>query len=169
MKLGVRFKMNPTQSDLLKEFEDRWVPEPNSGCWLWTGNYLKKRGGYGVFTMRPFGMQMVRAHRLSWELHRGQITSDQHVLHRCDNPICVNPDHLFLGDQPSNMQDCKEKKRHTYGEKNHWAKLTEDDVLAIRSDNRLQREIASDYGITGSTVGDIKKRRSWRHLGENRL
>lgn len=105
--------------DWAKPFEERISPEPNTGCWLWTGNALSKRGGYGVFTNRPSGIVMKRAHRLSWELYKNvTLTGDQHVLHKCDNPLCVNPDHLFIGDQATNMEDKSFKGRQNLG-KNH--------------------------------------------------
>lgn len=102
----------------LQAFEDNFIPEPNSGCWIWIGPIFNKRGGYGAFIHRPSNSYMKRAHRVSYELYCGQITKEQHVLHKCDNPICVNPDHLFLGDQASNMEDMSFKARNTYGE-NH--------------------------------------------------
>jgi hypothetical protein len=104
--------------DLNTAFNKHVSPEPNSGCWLWNGPRLMKRGRYGVFTHRPSGTIMQRAHRISWQLHKGNITEEQHVLHKCDNVLCVNPDHLFLGDQLKNNEDKSYKKRHTFGE-NH--------------------------------------------------
>ena len=76
-----------------------------------------------MFTHRPSGIIMQRAHRLSWKFYRDDsITEEQHVLHKCDNPLCVNPDHLFIGDQKMNMEDMSYKGRQTWGEKNHHYK-----------------------------------------------
>lgn len=111
-------KSGPKTLPLKDSFFRHVSPEPNSGCWLWTGPSLKTRGGYGVLTHRPTNTIMRRAHRLSWELHNGKITQDEHVLHKCDNPLCVNPDHLFLGDQKTNMEDMSSKGRQTHGKKN---------------------------------------------------
>lgn len=87
-------------------------------CWLWTGGTYKTRGGYGQFR----GM---RAHRFSYLINIGEIVNDLYVLHKCDNVLCVNPDHLFLGTPQDNMTDKKQKGRATggtkspcYGEKN---------------------------------------------------
>jgi hypothetical protein len=90
-------------------FKAKCVPEPNTGCWLWLQPDI--RGGrisYGHFRIdrRPMG-----AHRASWLLYRGEIPAGAHVLHRCDTPSCVNPDHLFLGTHDDNMRDMAQKGR----------------------------------------------------------
>lgn len=104
--------------DLQTAFERHISPEPNSGCWFWTGPLSKKRGDYGVVTHRPSHTVQQRAHRISWKLYRNpNITEKEHVLHKCDNPICVNPDHLFVGDQALNMEDMAYKKRQAMSNK----------------------------------------------------
>jgi hypothetical protein len=96
-----------------------FMPEPNSGCWIWLGPIFEKRGGYGCFTMRPAGIIMQRAHRVSWKLYRrADLPKEVHILHHCDNVLCVNPDHLFEGDQAANMRDKSLKGRQLRG-KNH--------------------------------------------------
>lgn len=106
------------EKDPMKAFMKNVSPEPNSGCWLWMGGVLI-RGGYGHFTHRPSGRQTLKAHRESWKFFRNpNITEDEHVLHKCDNPLCVNPDHLFIGDQATNMEDKSFKGRQNLG-KNH--------------------------------------------------
>jgi hypothetical protein len=88
------------------------------------------------------------------------------VLHKCDTPSCVNPDHLWLGTQRDNILDRAQKgrSRDQHGSEHHIAKLTEADVLAIRSDTRSQRLIAKDYGVTPGAVAMIKRRERWKHL-----
>jgi len=106
---------NYTHGDILKAFEDSYIPEPNSGCWLWIGPVFPRRGGYGAFSAGPFIMQ--RAHRVAWQLYCNPIDKAQHVLHKCDNVSCVNPQHLFLGNQALNMRDKALKGRQQEG----WA------------------------------------------------
>lgn len=84
----------------------RVSPEGLTGCWLWTG---AMQHGYGKVRIL---MKEVRAHRASWEMHKGPIPEGMNVLHRCDTPMCVNPDHLFLGSQQDNMADKKQKQRN---------------------------------------------------------
>lgn len=152
-------------NSLQTSFEYYVAPDPVSGCWLWTGPTFKKRGGYGCFTCRPHGVVQGRAHRVAWAIYRHPISPKEHVLHKCDNPLCVNPDHLFLGDQNTNMQDKVAKGRQTRGETHGVRKLTENEAISIRNDQRLYTEIAEDFGISVPTVSDIKRARSWQHLG----
>ncbi|WP_194720787.1 HNH endonuclease signature motif containing protein [Noviherbaspirillum malthae] len=131
------------------------------GCWLWAG--AKNSWGYGAMTInsKDFG-----AHAVSYALYVGPIAAGMRVLHRCDTPACVNPDHLFLGTQKDNIadMDAKGRRRPAKGVANHFAKLTEEAVRAIDIDPRTYRAIASSYGISAAIVSDIKNRRIWTHL-----
>ena len=84
-------------------------PEPNSGCWLWWG--VVNGAGYGRIGLGSRKQGMDFAHRVAYRLFRGEIPEGQHVLHRCDTPLCANPDHMFLGSRVDNMQDCSAKGR----------------------------------------------------------
>jgi hypothetical protein len=133
-------------------------------CWEWTGPFFKKRGGYGSITIRRVPLISCRAHRFAWMLFHGPITRRQHVLHRCDNPRCVNPRHLFLGNQRINMRDKCLKGRQNQGEAHGTAILSEIDVRQIRSVNYKQRWLAPLYGVSEVTISDIRRRRSWTHI-----
>jgi hypothetical protein len=139
-------------------------------CWEWTRARVR---GYGQFGVRRAGKQkMVRAHRFSWELYNGPIPEDLCVLHRCDNPPCCNPEHLFLGTMLDNMRDMALKGRQNYvgqpkGEQHNKAKLTEKAVLDIRfrwKGGRTTEMLAKEYGVSGSTVRRIGRGVLWRHI-----
>ena len=90
-----------------ERFVNQYVPIPESGCWIWEGSMF--RTGYGKFQWRT--KKTVSAHRAAWRLFNGNLSDDVMVLHKCDVRLCVNPNHLFLGDQSVNMQDCLAKGR----------------------------------------------------------
>jgi hypothetical protein len=117
--------------------------------------------GYGVAF---FKRQQIRAHRLSWQIHHGDIPPNAFVCHTCDNPACVNPKHLFLGSAADNSADMVRKGRSAKGARVASSKLQESDVLKIRSDNRSSTQIAKDYGVSGSMIRSIKRRQWWKHL-----
>lgn len=128
----------------------------SNGCWLWQGALSNK--GYGQISHEG---RLFLTHRVSYELHVGPIKGRQ-VLHRCDTPACLNPDHLFLGTASENMQDMHRKGRGQHGSKHRWAKLTDSQVAEIMVCSDLtQRQVAAKYGISQGAVSMIrnKKRR----------
>jgi len=135
-------------------------PGPN-GCTEWSGN--KTRFGYGMFND---GTKNRLAHRVVWEKTRGVIPGGLCVLHRCDNPSCVNPEHLFLGTKADNNRDkiAKGRARHPAGSKANNAKLVEDQVRAILADERQYAEIAAAYGVSHATISHIKNGRNWKAI-----
>lgn len=138
-----------------KTFDERWVPEPNSGCWLWTSGW--SLDGYGVMNRN------VRAHRRAYELYVGPIPEGMVVCHKCDTRCCVNPDHLFVGTITENNADRDRKGRSKYfkGSESPSSKLNEDQVAEIISDPRPQRIIGMAYGVSQSTISLIKSRKRW--------
>lgn len=142
---------------------DAKVKRAPSGCMEWTGARGSK--GYGI--MRYQGKQ-VRAHRLVMMLGGTELPPGMQVLHKCDNPPCVNPDHLFVGTHADNMRDASSKglRRGGRGERNAGAKLTRAQVLEIRQigDTVSRNECARRFGITPETVKDILCRRKWAWL-----
>ena len=138
-----------------ERFEKFVMPVPWSGCHEWMGQINR----YGKFRYK--GGQL--AHRFSWELNYGPIPEGLHVLHRCDNPSCVRPDHLFLGTHNDNMKDkvLKGRASRFVGEAHPGAKLTWEAVEYIRSDQRVARILAEEMGVSKTTIRDIRRGEIW--------
>lgn len=130
------------------------------GCWLWTAG--TNNHGYGLIGLSIPGAKkgMVLAHRVSFLLHHGGIPDGAFVLHDCDVPRCVRPDHLYLGDQQRNMADMARRGRTV-------SKLSRTDVIEIRERysrrGTTQATIAQDYGVHPSLISLIVLRKAWRH------
>jgi hypothetical protein len=135
------------------------VPEPMSGCWLWVNRTDKV--GYGKFQRN--GTQRL-AHRVSWGLFRGEIPEGMWILHRCDNPSCVNPDHLFLGTVQDNHDDMRAKGRGIFGTRHKLNKLTEDQVREIFNGTSSLPKTAALYGVHMALVWRIRKGIIWKHI-----
>ncbi len=148
---------------ILWRFRDKFVTEPNSGCWLWTDATFPN--GYGRFKVDG---KSLKAHRVSYELHNGLIPEGLHVCHTCDVRVCVNPDHLWLGTNQDNVNDRDAKGRQSKGSANGQAKLTEEQVWELYHSEDTQREIAAQYGVSPAQVSRIKRKKGWRHLHEER-
>lgn len=147
--------------------------QKTDGCWLWIGG--RNKAGYGNFS--PGGTaSMIGAHRVSYELHYGPIPQGLHVLHRCDVPSCVRPDHLFLGTVADNVRDMYDKGRANRpttfdyvlrGERAYSAKLTESSVRDIRQ-RRQEGEslgsLAQRYQVTVSAIHAVVHRKTWKHV-----
>lgn len=141
--------------------------DTSDSCWLWTGTQNGR--GYGQLSAGRNGGSPRRAHRVSYELFVAPIPDGLEVCHRCDNPPCVNPDHLFLGTHRDNMADSAKKGRATgaAGERNRHARLTASDILAIcrlHGNGVGQRELARRYRIASGHINSIVHRRSWSHV-----
>jgi len=131
-----------------------------SGCWEWTGR--KDKDGYGVLTWRG---KNTRAHRLSVELATGKCVTDALVVcHKCDNPGCVNPAHLFVGSVKDNATDARNKGRAFVGRKNGRAKMTDQDVLIVRSSSEPSTALAKRFGVSRGTINRARKGETWAHL-----
>lgn len=133
-------------------------------CWPWVGSQHSGLMRYGVFrAYAPFAYWVT--HRMAWVLAtRSPIEGGLFVLHRCDNPACCNPKHLFLGTHAENQTDKRVKGRQSRGEANH-SRFTEAQVLAMRADPRRYPEIAASYGTNKAHVGMIKRGLLWTHVG----
>ncbi len=140
-----------------------------TGCHNWTGS---KTNGYGrlIIGSRTDGSRRtISAHRLAFESFRGPIPAGMEVCHKCDNPSCINPNHLFVGTKQDNMddRDAKGRNKVQVGEKNGQAKLTEADVRSIRrlrSIGHTYKSIASRFGVDKMTVLRAAKGEQWAHV-----
>ena len=140
------------------------VIDDDHSCWLWTA----VRSGYPPrqYGFIKIGGKNVKAHRHAYELKVGPI-GDAYVLHRCDTPLCVRPDHLFLGTHADNMKDRGSKERQARGDR-HWAtKATADQVREVRhlrEQGLLYKEIAEQCGLSKGIVGNILRGTTWGWL-----
>lgn len=144
-----------------KRFESTIMPIPYSGCWEWIGSFYNN--GYGMFIIKS---NSVRAHRVSYTLYKNEIPFGLHCLHTCDNPSCVNPDHLFLGTHQQNMKDKVMKGRNNDGDRNGRHILLKEYVLKIRERLKSEsvKEIAKEYGVSPLTIRNIKNGISWKNI-----
>jgi hypothetical protein len=139
-----------------KPFDEKYIPVPESGCWLWTSGW--DTDGYGLLTGN------VKAHRESYKRSVGPIPPGMCVCHKCDTPACVNPDHLFLGTNLENSQDRSQKGRSALGDRSPLSKLTEADALAIYLSNESKTTLAARYSVSRGLVGHIRGGRAWPHI-----
>jgi len=124
---------------------DRIEIDPGSGCWNWKP--CKSRDGYGVASYKS---RNIRAHRFSWMIFKGDIPTGQCVLHRCDNPSCVNPDHLFVGTHKDNVHDKLAKGR------GRRTKYTKETIEMIRQSPLGDAELSRSINIHATTINDIR-------------
>ena len=136
---------------------------PEHPCWEWTA--VKWGNGYGSITIKG---RMQSAHRVSYEMAYGSFDKSLHVLHRCDNPGCVRPDHLFLGTHQDNTKDKVSKNRQSAlkGVVNPKSKLTEEQVLEIRSLRGFYdlKTLAKVFNVSFCTISDICRGKTWQHI-----
>ena len=135
-------------------------------CWNWTG-CKNNPFGYGLFSVND---TITYVHRYSYTIHCGAIEGDLFVCHRCDNKVCVNPAHLFLGTLQDNTDDKVKKSRQLKGQEIRQAKLTEDQVAQIRSrcvlgcPNNGASALAREFGVCVQTICFIIAGSTWKHL-----
>jgi hypothetical protein len=160
-------KRNWSADQILQKIEDFWSHSKKieTGCWIW--QRTRDHGGDGYGRLSFMGGQLVSAHRLAWELTHGPIPDGLEVLHTCDTPPCINPDHLFLGTQLDNIADKVTKRRQVgpRGDRMWKAKLTWSVVAAIRAafaSGVTETELGKTYGVYTSTIERIVHKKTWR-------
>lgn len=157
---------------VIDRFHRSYRAGARTDCWAW--NLARHKSGYGRF--KVFG-RSIRAHRIAYELAKGPIPEGMYVCHRCDNPECVNPDHLFVGTPAENSQDRDRKGRHgswtkpearPRGEAQDGARLTDENVRDIRAryaaGGVTQKALAEEYDVGETTVFNVIHRLNWRHV-----
>lgn len=155
-----------TLDEQIESFWDKVDVGSWDRCWPWMAS--RDAEGYGQFQFRPtFQNVRWRPHRFSWATVHGPIPEGFHVCHKCDNPPCCNPEHLFLGDDAANVADKVAKGRQQKGSQHAMAKLKESDVIEIfhlHHGGMRVGPIAARFGVSGSIVSEIIHRKGWMHV-----
>lgn len=162
MKLRFTTKENLLNEKQIIRFESKFSIGVGNSCWTWLG--YRDRDGYGNFCLngRPY-----QAHRISWAYYNNkEIPKGMLICHTCDNPSCINPDHLFLGTPKDNMVDKYNKGRNVNvrGAAVGNSKLTEQDVKHIRTSPMNNRVLAKELGVTHSLISAVQLRKCWKHV-----
>ena len=168
-------ELKPLQQQFhgLSEFDRfmKWVGKQPNGCWKWLGSYKNRNdrqetNWHGQWRNSSGNIELT--HRAAWRMMVGDIPRSAFVLHRCDNPLCVNPEHLFLGTQRDNTKDMWDKGRArpgvSKGVAHGGSKLTEEQVLEIRESKESGPAIAGRLQMSTTTIYDIRNRKIWKHL-----
>ena len=145
---------------LAKRFRSKCGAPDARGCIPWLGS--KTHRGYGLIQVGNRGSVKTSAHRIAWVLVHGDLPPDLCVLHRCDNPSCVNADHLFIGSVQQNVQDMVAKNRHPWRNGTPWQKLNSTDGERIRDLRRagcIQQQVADWLGVSRPLISLIESRR----------
>jgi hypothetical protein len=149
---------------LKEKFDSSYLPEPNSGCWIWLGTV--QGGRYGAIW---FGGKFLTAHRVAWELNNKPIPDGMVACHKCDTPLCVNPRHIFIGTQADNVADMEKKGRanKSKGDAHLRAKIKSHQIPEIiqrRKNGEYLKSIAKDFAVSYSTISAIVRGVSWKSV-----
>lgn len=151
------------EGDAIERFHQKYEIN-ESDCWIWTGGTRPNSKGVPYPRHWTDDLKSIGAHRFSFELVHGAIPQGMYVCHKCDTPLCVNPDHLFLGSHQDNMRDMVVKQRSFVGrgeDKKGRAKLTNQQADQIRNMSMSHSKIAAMFGVSVSTIVRIKRKESY--------
>ena len=161
-----------SKKSIKERFESKVERLPGIDCWLWIGSFQNM--GYGTIEISKRPLKRLLAHRASWQIHFGEIPEGMWVLHKCDVPCCVNPEHLFLGTMRDNIQDmmnkgrCRAGTNPPRGENCVTHKLTELQVREIKhllsTGGISQQKIADTYHVAQTLISHIKLGKAWAHI-----
>lgn len=144
----------------IESFMEKVYPEPNTGCWLWIGK--PDKNGYGRLAAKKYKLRS--PHRQSYFFFKGDFDRKKWVLHTCDQPACVNPDHLFLGNNEINSKDRDNKGRTIKGENHYNSKLNQNNIIEIRNSQESVIFLSKKYNVSATQIYFIKQKKSWKHI-----
>ena len=139
-----------------QRIEKNSQPITEIGCWVWMGAVTN--AGYGLCHN---GKKTASAHRVAYEAFVGKIPSGMIIAHTCDNPLCVNPNHLWLATHKENSQDMVNKKRSANGEKCGKSKLTDEQIKFIRKSDLSHRKLGEMFNVSHANIGYVKRGVTW--------
>lgn len=149
--------------DIVRRIDQMSMPEPNSGCWIWLGHLSGCKMQYGKISVNR---RSIGAHRASYAAHNGEIPDGHCVRHICDNPACVNPDHLVLGTNQDNVDDRNRRGRQCQGTRHPQSRLTTEQVHYIRGSKRSNYDLGREFGVMDTTIRSVKLRLTYRDIPE---
>jgi hypothetical protein len=152
-----------------KRFEDKFIKKDEKSCWIWVGASCGKYIKYGSFRING---TTDKPHRIMYRIHKGQIPEGLWICHTCDNSLCINPNHLFLGTPADNAHDRDKKGRQVAmkGEEHGMSKLTQKSIIEIKASmhrfitayHKLEINLAKKYGVTKTTIRDVRRGKTWK-------
>jgi len=169
MPTNIAWTDETSKEEVEDRIQDKYEINEDTGCWEWTA--AQNDPGYGRIRIED---TLRYAHRVSFRLYNGDLDDNEQVNHRCHNPRCINPDHLYSGTQQENIEDARERgtllESRARGPDHPRTVLTEDDVREIRrlykKTDHTQRSLASQFDVSKGAIQDILERKTWDHIDD---